>query len=91
MKKRVHLIIRGRVHGVCFRMYTQEEAGRLGIAGWVRNRPDGSVEVTAEGEAGALDEMAAWCRHGPPHARVTAVDEDRSEATGEFQSFDIVH
>ncbi len=91
MKKRIHLVVEGRVQGVCFRMYTQEEAERLGLTGWVRNRHDGTVEAMAEGEEDVLADFLAWCRRGPPHARVTGVKEEHSEATGEFESFDITY
>lgn len=89
MKRRVCAIIRGRVQGVCFRMCACEQATRLGLTGWVRNRQDGCVETVAEGEEAPMDEFLAWCRHGPPHARVTDVDEQYSVATGEFDEFTI--
>jgi acylphosphatase len=91
MRKRAHLVISGRVQGVCFRMCTLEEARRLGMAGWVRNRADGAVEVTAEGEETPLAEFVAWCRHGPPYAQVTGVRESVTEAAGEFSEFRITH
>ena len=60
----------GRVQGVWFRGSTQEQARRLGLVGWVRNRSDGSVELEAQGEATALDSLVSWCHHGPASARV---------------------
>ena len=87
MKKRLHLIVQGRVHGVCYRMYTCQEAVRLGLTGWVRNKADGTVEVVAEGEDNMLADLAAWCRCGPPHARVSGVIQKYSDATGEFDEF----
>lgn len=67
--------IEGRVQGVGYRRSAQREATRLGLAGWVRNRDDGSVELLAEGSDEALARLAAWCLQGPPGARVSAVDE----------------
>ena len=83
------MIVEGRVQGVCFRMYTRMEAGRMGVTGWVRNRADGTVEVMAEGEENALDEFIAWCAHGPDEARVDRITKEFSEATGEFSGFQI--
>lgn len=68
------LTIHGRVQGVGFRASMGAEAGRLGITGWVRNRPDGCVEALVQGPAGAVDRIIAWTRRGPTLARVTAVD-----------------
>jgi acylphosphatase len=69
-KVRVYLRIEGRVQGVFFRASTVEQANRLGIMGWVRNCPDSSVEVVAEGERKKIDDLVSWCRHGPPGAHV---------------------
>jgi len=63
------------------------EAERLSLTGWVRNLPNGSVEVLAEGDEEALSRLRAWCRHGPPMAFVTGLEESTSDATGEFGSF----
>jgi acylphosphatase len=68
--RRVHVLISGRVQGVFFRQSAVEEAQRLGIAGWVRNRPDGRVEAEAEGPEQAIDAFVAFCRRGPEQARV---------------------
>jgi acylphosphatase len=67
------LRITGRVQGVGFRYALQHEARRLGLAGWVRNRSDGSVEAVAQGEGDALAALIAWARQGPPAARVSEV------------------
>jgi acylphosphatase len=91
MKKRAHFIIEGRVQGVCYRMFARGEASRLGIDGWVRNCSDGSVEIVAEGEEDAIAGFLAWCREGPPHACVTRVIDEYSDATGEFQGFGITY
>jgi acylphosphatase len=70
---RRHLVVSGRVQGVGFRYSTQRQATRLGLCGWVRNTDDGKVEIMAEGPLSAVDALEAWCRHGPPGARVTSV------------------
>jgi len=72
---RTRLIVHGRVQGVGFRWATVERARRLGLAGWARNLPDGSVEVVAEGPADTVEALRTWCEHGPPSARVTRIEE----------------
>jgi acylphosphatase len=89
MNRRARFTVRGQVQGVCYRMYAREKAAELGLTGWVRNRHDGTVEVLAEGDDGALAEFLAWCRTGPPHARVSDVAAAYSEPTREFGSFEI--
>ena len=89
MTTRIHLIIRGRVQGVCFRACCVDEARRLGIKGFVRNRPDGSVEAVGEGEEAAIDSFAAWCRRGPPSALVAECEETRGPARGGLDSFSV--
>jgi len=68
--KAVQARVTGRVQGVSFRWYAQEEALRLGVTGWVRNEPDGSVLLHAEGDDDAVDALVAWCRSGPSMAKV---------------------
>ena len=80
---RVRLIVSGRVQGVYFRDSCRAEARRLGVGGWVRNRPDGTVEVVAEGPRGPVGELVAWCREGPARAHVTHVDITDEEPAGE--------
>lgn len=70
----LHLRITGRVQGVGYRASLRSEALARGIAGWVRNRRDGSVEAVVRGEAKAVDALLAWARRGPPAARVDRVD-----------------
>ena len=71
--KAVQARITGRVQGVAFRWHAEEQARRLGVVGWVRNEPDGSVLVHAEGDEVAVNDLVAWCHHGPPSARVSNV------------------
>jgi acylphosphatase len=89
-QKRIHLLIRGRVQGVYFRAAAMREARRLGITGWVRNRPDGTVELLAEGEEDAIKALSSWANHGPSAARVDQVDVRWRGYTGEFPEFQIV-
>ncbi len=87
--ERIHLIVHGRVQGVFFRAHTQERGHKLGLSGWVRNLPDGAVEAVAEGPREALEQFLAWCRQGPPAARVDAVDVSWEEPEGMAGSFRI--
>lgn len=74
---RVRVLVSGRVQGVWYRETCRREAERLGVAGWVRNRPDGRVEIEAEGPRPAVDALVGWARRGPPRAVVdTLVVED---------------
>ncbi len=66
--------IAGRVQGVTFRASAQRVARALGLTGFAKNEADGSVRIVAEGSAAALDQLVAWCRTGPPRARVDRVD-----------------
>lgn len=70
---RRHVVVTGRVQGVGFRDSMRREAERLGLAGWVRNLPDGNVEAAFEGSAEAVERLTDWCYHGPPGARVMSV------------------
>ena len=76
------LTARGRVQGVWYRASTEKEARALGLKGWVRNLPDGSVEAHAEGEESAVALLLAWMRVGPPLARVTEVEEQPAKVEG---------
>jgi acylphosphatase len=70
MKKHSTIRISGLVQGVYFRGSTKEQADAMGITGFVRNEPDGSVYIEAEGEEKTLHDFVQWCQHGPSHARV---------------------
>ena len=72
----VHIIIHGKVHGVCFRASTQIKALELNLIGWVRNLPSGTVEVHAEGSRDSLNQFIKWCQTGPPSANVSRCDLD---------------
>lgn len=88
-KVRAELNIQGRVQGVFFRQSTKETAVRLGLTGWARNCPDGSVEVVFEGERQAVDVAIAWCRQGPTAAKVREVKVEWQDFVGEFDGFGI--
>ena len=89
--KRAHIIIEGRVQGVCFRMETQYEARRVSVNGWVRNLRDGSVEAIFEGEDSIVNGMIEWCKHGPPGAKVKDISVDWEDYKGEFDRFAITY
>jgi acylphosphatase len=89
-KTRARLVIEGKVQGVWFRDSTRRKANELGVCGWVKNRYDGAVEVLAEGNSDAVDELIDWCHKGPLRAVVRHVDVILEEWEGEFDSFDIV-
>ena len=79
---RAHVVIRGRVHGVWYRGSMEQEAHRLGVAGWVRNRPDGTVEAEIEGARHAVEALIRWAHGGPPAARVDDVAVEWLAAAG---------
>ena len=85
-----HLSIRvsGKVQGVFFRASTREEAQRLGLCGWVRNETDGSVRIEAEGDEPVLEQLVAWCQHGPDQARVADVIIEEGEVEG-YSDFEV--
>ena len=74
-----HVIVAGRVQGVFFRAWTREQAEALGVSGWVRNRPDGSVEALVAGEKAAVEAMIERMRCGPPGAKVERLTEEPVE------------
>lgn len=83
-----HFRVFGRVQGVWYRGSTRDQALKLGLAGWVRNCDDGSVEAVACGAPEALDELREWLKQGPPAARVDRVEE--AEASWPDQDNDFV-
>ena len=86
---RLHAQVEGRVQGVGFRNFVEYTAVQLGLTGWVRNRWDGSVEVVAEGENGALMQLVSALERGPRSANVTRVAQEWLPAASEFTSFSI--
>ena len=88
MKKTMHCFVSGRVQGVCFRMETREQAQLFGLTGWVRNLPDGRVEVMASGEETQLKQLRDWLKQGPDLARVLNVEYEELEHQ-EFDGFTI--
>ena len=90
MKKvRAHVLVDGRVQGVCFRMDTRRAAFDRNLTGWVKNLPDGRVEAVFEGDEADVKSMIQWCETGPPIAHVTRVAVEWEPATGEFDGFQI--
>ena len=85
--RRVRAIVTGRVQGVAFRASTIGFARGLGLTGWVRNLTDGSVELEAQGDAAVVQQLLAWCEHGPPAARVTGVRVEDRDAIEDEQAF----
>jgi len=80
---RIHVWIRGRVQGVFFRAEARARAESLGLAGWIRNAMDGSVEAVFEGDDARVRSMVEWCRRGPSGARVDEVEAETEEPRGE--------
>ena len=87
--ERLHGVIKGDVQGVGFRFFLIRQAEALGLTGWVTNRDDGVVEFVAEGRRQDLEQLERAAREGPRMARVTAVEVNWSEATGDLNRFDI--
>jgi acylphosphatase len=88
-RARLSAIVHGMVQGVNFRYYTRLQASKLGLAGYVRNQWDGTVEVVAEGERYLLQRLLAWLHVGPRSAFVERVDAQWDKPTGEFTRFEV--
>lgn len=86
----VEVVVSGRVQGVFYRVTCRDEARRLGITGWIRNREDGAVVAHLEGEPDAVAELVEWCRTGPPAALVEEVSVSEVEPDG-VRGFDVMH
>jgi acylphosphatase len=82
---RAHVWVGGRVQGVYFRAYAEDEAAFRGIVGWIRNAPDGRVELVCEGSRQSVDAMIQWCHRGSPAAAVTEVEVVWEEPRGETE------
>ncbi|MNC86234.1 Acylphosphatase [compost metagenome] len=92
MKTTRQLCISGRVQGVGYRDALRRQALACGLAGWVRNRHDGTVEALLQGDAGRVEELIAWARRGPPAARVDRVDVQPAQAESDrpFAGFEML-
>ncbi|MBI5183590.1 MAG: acylphosphatase [Nitrospinae bacterium] len=86
---RAHIIVSGIVQGVFFRANTRSKAQKIGVTGWVRNRPNGTVELIAEGERERIERLIEWCHKGPPGASVSKVAVKWEEYSGEFHGFEV--
>ncbi len=91
MNARAHIIVSGIVQGVFFRANTRNQARMLGVKGWVRNRHDGTVEITAEGDKEKVERLITWCYKGPPGAVVNDVSVEWDEFTEEFKDFSVTY
>jgi acylphosphatase len=87
--ERAHVRVSGQVQGVFFRDSTRQKAEELGLAGWVRNTPDGQVEALFEGPSERVREMVGWCEEGPQRASVENVDTDFEGASGDLEGFEV--
>jgi acylphosphatase len=85
---RAHVVVHGRVQGVFFRDTTRRRAEQRGVAGWVRNRPEGTVEAVFEGDAEAVEALVAFCRVGPRGARVERLELSEEKPKG-LSGFDV--
>lgn len=88
--KQLHLMIHGKVQGVFFRKFVKKTADSLGLNGWVRNNPEGTVELIAEGSEEDLEKLLEKCREGPDAANVEGINADWKEYTGKFRKFSII-
>jgi acylphosphatase len=86
-RKCLHARVYGRVQGVAFRGYTRREAVRLGLSGWVRNLPDGTVEVMFEGTAAQTEALISWLATGSPYAHVSRIEYNEEPPRGETNPF----
>jgi acylphosphatase len=89
-RERAHVYVSGQVQGVFFRESARERAERLGLAGWVKNLPDGRVEALFEGEPEKVREMIRWCEEGPPHATVEEVDAEFEAREEDLRGFEVL-
>jgi acylphosphatase len=87
--QRAHVLVSGQVQGVFFRDSTRQKAEALGLAGWVKNTPDGQVEALFEGPSERVKEMVRWCEEGPQRASVENVDTNFESAGGDLEGFEV--
>jgi acylphosphatase len=88
---RVSVIVHGRVQGVAFRHYASCRARELGVTGWVRNLPNGSVEGLFEGDDESVAALVEWCHSGPPAANVDRLEISQGSYSGQFNGFEITY
>jgi acylphosphatase len=88
-RERARVYVSGKVQGVFFRDATREKAEELGLAGWVRNIPDGRVEMLLDGPSEKVREMVRWCKEGPSHADVEDVDTEFEASAGDLEGFEV--
>lgn len=86
---RAHVFVEGEVQGVSFRKTARKVAIELGVAGWIKNLPDGRVEAVFEGWEKQVSKMVQWCCAGPPRATISKIDVQDEAFTGEFAGFTI--
>ncbi|MFP4322418.1 MAG: acylphosphatase [Anaerolineales bacterium] len=91
MTKQLHAYIHGTVQGVNFRATTRSQANALALSGYVKNLPDGRVEVLAEGAEDKLNKLLDFLREGPPAARVTAVKTEWNNPSHDYQGFQVAY
>lgn len=89
MPAQLHLLIFGKVQGVWYRASAEEQAKTLGLTGWVRNTPDGRVEIVAQGKEVALQTFKNWCQKGPRLAHVSRIEETKELIIEHFKTFEI--
>lgn len=87
--RRVHIIVHGSVQGVFFRSNARDIASSLGLKGYARNMPDGTVEVVAEGNENKIKELVEFCKKGPESAEVSKIDIEFEKASNEFEGFEV--
>ncbi len=86
---RRHLLVSGKVQGVWFRESTRRQAVACGVAGWVRNLPDGRVEIEVEGPRSSVAALVRWAHEGPDHARVDGIEQHEIEPSGTARVFSV--
>ncbi len=91
MKVRARVIFKGKVQGVWFRANAQVKSRELGLSGWVRNLPDGSVEAVFQGPEDAVKDAIQWCSNNQPHARVDSTQISWEYPANEKQAFEILY
>lgn len=88
MTRHYNITVKGKVHGVAFRFSTHHKAIKLGLTGLVKNMPDNSVYIEAEGNEEAINKLIEWCYYGPPKAKVTEVNAIEGEVRG-YKTFEL--